>query len=235
MPLQKYHDKLTDLQTDGAAGNFYNFARKIAQKLYDNKQSIIDNELDELITTAIATNANLDFKFNDIFNINFADVFDYLSDDIPVWLNEYTKDDWKRQVTIEFIKVIKDKLIALDYPIVDDNTVSKTEIKIAFNSTFDTNIFTPFIHESYNKIDPSIKWYLKKLLNISTNKEASLCRKEQLVLMTKLLASFIATTLVSTLLIQIKLTTSQSTANAKISMPCSLPSWWIVSLTIHIS
>lgn len=157
MPLQKYHNKLTDLQTDGAAGDFYNFARKIAQKLYENKQSIIDNELDKLITTAIATNANLDFKFHDIFHIDFEDVFDYLSDDTPVWLNEYTKDDWKRQVTIEFIKVIKDKLIALDYPIVDDNTVSKTEIKIAFNSIFDTNVFTPFIHESYNKIDPSIK------------------------------------------------------------------------------
>lgn len=168
MPLQKYHDKLTDLQTDGAAGNFYNFARKIAQKLYENKQSIIDNELDKLITTAMATNSNLDFKFNDIFNINFADVFDYLSDDIPVWLNEYTKDDWKRQVTIEFIKVIKDKLIALDYPIVDDNTVSKTEIKIAFNSTFDTNVFTPFIHESYNKIDPSIRWYLQKIIKYIT-------------------------------------------------------------------
>ena len=162
MTLQKYHDKLTDLQTDGSAGNFYNFARKIAQKLYENKQSIIDNELDTLITTAIATNANLDFKFHDIFHIDFEDVFDYLSDDTPAWLNEYTKDDWKQQVTIEFIKIIKDKLIALDYPVVDDNTVSKTEIKIAFNSTFDTNVFTPFIHESYNKIDPSIRWYFSK-------------------------------------------------------------------------
>ena len=46
MPLQKYHDKLTDLQTDGAAGHFYNFARKIAQKLYENKQSLDFHRVD---------------------------------------------------------------------------------------------------------------------------------------------------------------------------------------------